>query len=719
MPVASTSDGITFLDCPSTLTFSHCPPSGWHFAAVKTQGARTEHGIRYSMVSGPGEIDENTGQWSFDPGSVDPSEWGKWFPVVVKAALGNGSGRNADSCSFSFRIFNFPPRPVYTGPERWDSIPVVAYRSNVIPILWRDYDSCDVIQKTISSIRPTPAGTIYLDSNDDLVFYPLAADTGKKYSVTLTASDRYTSGSTGFSLFVESPVARTSEYSLRIGKLHDVLQGQMQDVKVTLERASADTLIGGLGGFDLLLGYDATALSLQAVLNDSSLFYQQCMWEYFTYRYGADGNCGLACPSGTLRVVGLAETNNGPVHPSCTPKYLPGLPATLFTVKFLVSNDRTIECTSLPIRFLWRDCANNSLLSWDGRQSHVANRVYEFEPFTMCDTGVLIDPNLAAFPGTSGLPVDTCLLGDPERPISLRDVDFYHGGLDIICADSIDPRDCWQDWNFPIDPYIRGCIAFAYYFLYDTGATVDPEWLLKCTDVNADGTPLTLSDFVYLQHIIVGDALPYPPLYSVDTAHLTCLDYSSPIGLISADTLGAVRLVFEGEVAPELLAPGASIMSAFWHDSTFVLISGSCLDSVPHIVSGSLINAPGAHRLVKADAASYDGARVPVVIDYVTSAEDHRSESLPLTFALRQNYPNPFNAGTVISFDLPKAADVRVEVLNVAGQLVYQVNRRLVAGSHKIEWDGTVNGRSVASGVYYYRVSAGEFTATKKMVLLK
>jgi len=86
---------------------------------------------------------------------------------------------------------------------------------------------------------------------------------------------------------------------------------------------------------------------------------------------------------------------------------------------------------------------------------------------------------------------------------------------------------------------------------------------------------------------------------------------------------------------------------------------------------------------------------------------------------LRQNYPNPFNAGTMISFDLPKASDVRLEVLNVAGQLVYEVNRHYAAGSHQIGWDGTTGGRNVASGVYYYRIQTGEFTATRKMVLLK
>lgn len=73
----------------------------------------------------------------------------------------------------------------------------------------------------------------------------------------------------------------------------------------------------------------------------------------------------------------------------------------------------------------------------------------------------------------------------------------------------------------------------------------------------------------------------------------------------------------------------------------------------------------------------------------------------------------------MISFDLPKAADVRLEIINIAGQVVHEVNRHFSAGSQTIVWDGNANGRPVASGIYYYRLTADEFTATKKMVLLK
>jgi hypothetical protein len=97
------------------------------------------------------------------------------------------------------------------------------------------------------------------------------------------------------------------------------------------------------------------------------------------------------------------------------------------------------------------------------------------------------------------------------------------------------------------------------------------------------------------------------------------------------------------------------------------------------------------------------------------------SDILPTKFALNQNYPNPFNAGTVLGFDLPTASHVKLTVFNVLGQQVNTlVDEELVAGSHTVEWDGTTHsGDMAATGVYFYRIDAGDFVETKKMMLLK
>jgi 5'-nucleotidase / UDP-sugar diphosphatase len=94
---------------------------------------------------------------------------------------------------------------------------------------------------------------------------------------------------------------------------------------------------------------------------------------------------------------------------------------------------------------------------------------------------------------------------------------------------------------------------------------------------------------------------------------------------------------------------------------------------------------------------------------------------LPESYELLQNYPNPFNPTTQIEFALPMTSEVTITIYNTLGQQVQTlVNETMPAGLHVVEWNGTdAGGRQVASGVYFYRISAGDYTATKKMVLMK
>ena len=90
-------------------------------------------------------------------------------------------------------------------------------------------------------------------------------------------------------------------------------------------------------------------------------------------------------------------------------------------------------------------------------------------------------------------------------------------------------------------------------------------------------------------------------------------------------------------------------------------------------------------------------------------------ENLPIEFRLEQNYPNPFNPTTTIEFALPVEAEWEIVIYNGLGQQVDLLSDKSDAGYIKIEWDAT----SFASGVYFYRLTAGQFSGTRKMVLLK
>jgi len=95
--------------------------------------------------------------------------------------------------------------------------------------------------------------------------------------------------------------------------------------------------------------------------------------------------------------------------------------------------------------------------------------------------------------------------------------------------------------------------------------------------------------------------------------------------------------------------------------------------------------------------------------------------SLPTEYALEQNYPNPFNPDTQIGLALPVDSYVELNVFNILGQRVTTlVQGDLPAGNHSVTWDGTdSDGVPVASGIYFYRISAENFSAAKKMMLLK
>jgi len=90
---------------------------------------------------------------------------------------------------------------------------------------------------------------------------------------------------------------------------------------------------------------------------------------------------------------------------------------------------------------------------------------------------------------------------------------------------------------------------------------------------------------------------------------------------------------------------------------------------------------------------------------------------IPDQYALYQNYPNPFNPTTTIKFKLPKASQVTLKVFNTLGEEVaILVSERLSASSYSYEWSRT---GGMASGVYLYRLQAGDYVETKKMIILK
>ena len=94
---------------------------------------------------------------------------------------------------------------------------------------------------------------------------------------------------------------------------------------------------------------------------------------------------------------------------------------------------------------------------------------------------------------------------------------------------------------------------------------------------------------------------------------------------------------------------------------------------------------------------------------------------IPLLTQLGNNYPNPFNPSTTISFSNPEESSIEIIVYNSKGQKIKTlVNGVLSTGEHTVIWNGTDNrNTAVASGIYFYKMKAGNYTSIKKMILLK
>jgi hypothetical protein len=264
------------------------------------------------------------------------------------------------------------------------------------------------------------------------------------------------------------------------------------------------------------------------------------------------------------------------------------------------------------------------------------------------------------------------------------------------------------DVNYNSLPYeVADAVLFARYFA--EGVTVfgeEPNRSIKicATDVNADGRPLTLSDLVYLIRVILHDAVEIPKLAPSTVANVIV---SNGIITVEGANVGAILFEFDGAVNPTLLANGMEMVAGT--NKVLVYMSpttGQSLDAASEVISYA-----GDAKLVSVEAVDRDTRVLTTTIT---------AKVAPTTFALNPAYPNPFNPFTNLSFTLPEAANYSMKIYNVAGQLVRSYDGTGAAGLNVITWNGKDNaGNDVSSGVYFFKLIAGKYSATEKMVMMK
>ncbi len=654
--------------CPQGVsTQSHCESFVQVLGITDACGYPVTEEYKFRILSGPGKMVDSTGDlgtWEWSPGLSDVGI----HTVTISAS--SPTNTDADSCSFDVVVTNAGASFV-SGCEVMATCSQAAVTKTITAVS----DDCDPIWYTIENITGLiGSDAVSIDSlTGEVTFQPDPTTCGHIVTTTVGATD----GAITNTCDITFEVLCCSNLGFAIEKTHMSFQGGHEQVDV-FQTQGSDII----GGFDFLIAYDASALSFQTAVEGD--LYSACGWEYFTYRYGTTGNCNGGCPSGLIRVVGMAETNNGPNHPifDCSL----ALNETFFTLDFLVTDNRTYECQYIPIQFIWLDCNDNLLSNQTGDTAFISQSVFSFE-------GTDITASLATFPTYGGAPQQCETSGGNGKPSPVRFVNYINGGVDIACADSIDFR---GDLNLNgVAEEVADAVLFSNYFVYGVGAfSTNVEGQIAASDVNADGVPLSVGDLVYLIRVIVGDVLPIPKSVPVE------VDIQiEESGILSVATeLGAVAVLVEGEVVPELMAEEMTMRYAFDSElgATRILVY-----SMKKGMSfrGDFLRTNG--KVLSFDMALYDGTPV-------------RAKIQPTSCSLMQNYPNPFNPKTTIRFELPVMSTYELVIFNVSGQEVDRFEGYEI-GAVEVEWDGS----NIATGIYFYRLTVGDYSETRKMILLK
>ena len=139
---------------------------------------------------------------------------------------------------------------------------------------------------------------------------------------------------------------------------------------------------------------------------------------------------------------------------------------------------------------------------------------------------------------------------------------------------------------------------------------------------------------------------------------------------------------------------------------------------LPLVTIGDMKVHPTQHFLI---AGTHGRSMYKIDLTDITGIGFDNGAPIAATFELHQNYPNPFNPTTKISYNLPGSGQVHLKIYNVMGQEVRTlVNESQIAGNYTAVWDGRDNhGNMVSSGVYIYRLSAGNDVQSRKMTLLR
>ncbi len=412
-----------------------------------------------------------------------------------------------------------------------------------------------------------------------------------------------------------------------------------------------------VGGFDLILRYDPTAISLAGYTNAGTRS------EYF--EYFSVVNNAQSIP-GDLRIVGTANLPVAPVTPA-----LAAGDGAVVKLTFHATSNLAYAGYNVPIRFGYLDLSGMNVL-------------YDSIDAAINDNDVVF--------------VDGSVQIRSIGNIKIGDINL--NGLASEIGDVI------YFTNYFINPALYGFNALQYansdVNQDNIAATISDLIFMINTLVN--GTSAARISGQELHASLTTSQASGRQLFSADA------DFTVGGLFLSLEIDRAVALDDVENLQPQMT------MVTFIDDHTVNVLLYSLSGETISAGRSDLfaIRNLTTSRVQIADLASADG-------QYVSVTKPSDAASLPSEYALSQNYPNPFNPETQIEFALPAAGHTRLAIYNLLGQEVRTlVDNDLPAGTHTIRWDGhDSRGNAAASGIYLYRLEATGVSLTRKMAMVK
>jgi hypothetical protein len=146
------------------------------------------------------------------------------------------------------------------------------------------------------------------------------------------------------------------------------------------------------------------------------------------------------------------------------------------------------------------------------------------------------------------------------------------------------------------------------------------------------------------------------------------------------------------------------------------IVNLSINDSTLFIIPKNNLTGNTLVQVVVSDGSTKDTSNFKLIVKDTTKTGLAEVNKIPYHFSLYQNYPNPFNPVTQIRYDLPEACEVKLRVFNIIGECVKElVNKTEPAGYYSVLFDAA----NLSSGIYIYKLTAGKFVSSKKLIILK